>query len=74
MISAQSSDRGGRLFRRLEDDAVAGGKRRSEFPGRHQQREVPRDDLADHAERLMEVIGDRVAIYFTDPAFLGADA
>ncbi len=30
----------------LEHDGVAGRERRSELPGGHQQREVPRDDLA----------------------------
>ena len=33
-----------------------------ELPGRHQDREVPRDDLADHAERLVEMIGDGVVV------------
>jgi hypothetical protein len=35
---------------RLEDDGVTGGQRRGDFPGQHQQREVPRHDLADHAD------------------------
>ena len=34
-----------RLLGRLEHDRAAGGERRGELPGRHQQREVPRDDL-----------------------------
>ena len=37
---------------RLEHDRVAGGERRRDLPRQHQQREVPRDDLAGHAERL----------------------
>ena len=43
------------------------------FQHRHQQREVPRDDLADDAQRLVEVIGDRVVVDLGDAAFLGAD-
>ena len=66
-------DRGRRLLGRLQDDAVAGGKRRCKLPDRHQDREVPGDDLADDAERLMEVIGDGVVVDLADPAFLGAD-
>ena len=41
---------------------------------RHQQREVPRNDLPDHAQRLFEVIGDGVVVDLTDRAFFGADA
>ncbi len=41
----------------LSTDAVAGGQRRRELPRRHQQREVERDDLADDAQRLAEVVG-----------------
>jgi ParB family chromosome partitioning protein len=36
---------------RLEHDGVAAGQRRGDLPGEHEQREVPRDDLADDAER-----------------------
>ena len=32
------------------------------FQHGHQQREVPRDDLADDAERLVEMIGDGVVV------------
>ena len=63
-----------RLLGRLQHDAVAGGERRRELPGRHQQREVPGDDLADHAQRLVEMIGDRVVVDLATAAFLGADA
>ena len=34
----------------LEDDGVAGRERGGDLPGEHQQREVPRDDLAGDAE------------------------
>ena len=41
-----------RGLRGLEHDGVARGERRRDLPGQHQQREVPRDDLPGHAERL----------------------
>ena len=44
------------------------------FQRRHQDREVPRDDLTDHAERLVKVIGDGVVIDLRQRAFLRADA
>ena len=49
------------LLGRLEDHAVTGGQRRAELPGGHQQREVPRDDLPDHAERLAQRVGVEVS-------------
>ncbi len=39
---------------RLEHDAVARGERRCEAPAGDRHREVPRDDHADDAERLLE--------------------
>ena len=69
----QQHDRGRRLLGRLEHDGVAGGQRRGELPGGHQQREVPRDDLADDAERLVEVVGDGVVVELARCALLGAD-
>ena len=55
---AQRGQRG--LLGGLEDHAVAGSERRTELPRGHQQREVPRDDLPDHAERLAQGIGVEV--------------
>ena len=52
----------GRLLGRLDDHAVARGQRRGQLPHGHQDREVPRDDLADDAERLVEVVGDGVLV------------
>ncbi|EAQ00328.1 carR [Janibacter sp. HTCC2649] len=69
-----SQDRRGRLLGRLEDDAVAGRERGSELPRRHEDGEVPRDDLTDDAEGLVEVVGHRVVVDLGDPALLGADA
>ena len=40
-----------RVFGRLQHDRVAGGERRRDLPGEHQQREVPRDDLPADADR-----------------------
>jgi hypothetical protein len=37
---------------RLEHDGVAGGQRLPELVDRHLEREVPRHDGADHADRL----------------------
>ncbi|EYU00624.1 putative transcriptional regulator [Pseudomonas aeruginosa PA99] len=62
------------LLGRLEHHAVAGGQRRGQLPGGHQQREVPRDDLPDHAQRLMDVVGHGAVVDLGGGAFLGADA
>ena len=51
MTSASSSAVRGRGLGRLEHARVAGRQRRGQLPGRHQQREVPRDDLARHPQR-----------------------
>ena len=61
MTSAELEDRPRRRAGRLDHRAVAGGQRRGDLPRRHQQREVERDDLADDAERLAEVVGVRSA-------------
>ena len=43
-----------RQLGRLEDHGVAGGERRAHLPAAEHEREVPRHDLADDAERLAE--------------------
>ena len=63
-----------RVGGRLDHHAISGGERRRHLPCRHQQRKVPRNDLSDHAHRLMEMIGDGVVVEFRQRAFLGADA
>ena len=63
-----------RLLGGLEHDAIAGRERGREFPHRHQNRKIPRNDLADDAERLMEMVGDRVVVDFADRSFLRTDA
>ena len=51
----QRGQRGG--LGRLEDDRVAARQGRGDLPRQHQQREVPRDDLAGDAERGRAVAG-----------------
>ena len=63
-----------RLLGRLQHDAIAGGERGRELPDRHQEREIPRDDLRDDAERLVEMIGDRIMVDLADAAFLRPNA
>ena len=60
----------GGLLGRLEDDAVACRQGRCNFPRRHQQREVPGNDLADNTQRFMEVVGHGVFVDLADGAFL----
>ena len=68
----QHHDRSGGLFRRFEHDTVARCQRRGQLPRSHQDREVPRDDLPDNAQRLVEVIGNRVIVDLRHRAFLTA--
>ena len=58
---AEAQRRERRLLGGLEHDRAACGERRRKLPGRHHEREVPRDDLADHADRLAQRIGVPVA-------------
>ncbi len=51
----QRGQRGG--LGRLEDDGVAARQRRGDLPRQHEQREVPRDDLAGDTERRRAVAG-----------------
>jgi hypothetical protein len=50
----------GRRLGRLENDRVTGRQRRGDLPGGHQQGEVPRDDLAGHAQRRRPLAGESV--------------
>ena len=70
----QHADAQRRLLGWLEHHAVTGGQGRCEFPRGHQQREVPRDDLANHTQRFVEVVGGGEFVDFRAAAFLGADA
>ncbi len=49
-----------RRLGRLEDDGVAGCQGGGELPRRHQQREVPRNDLPGHADRRHVAVGESV--------------
>jgi hypothetical protein len=66
-------DRGGRLLGGLEHHGVARRQGRRQLPRGHQDREVPRDDLAHDAERLVEVVGDGLVVKLGERALLGPD-
>jgi hypothetical protein len=70
----QHQDRGRGLLGRLENHAVARRQGGRQLPGRHQEGEVPGDDLADHAQGFVEMVGDGVTVNLADAALLGADA
>ncbi len=65
------SDR--RLFGGLQHDAIACSQCGRYFPGSHQQREVPGDDLRHYAQRFQNVHGNGIGIQLTDGAFFSAD-
>ncbi len=50
-----------RLLGGLQHDGACARQNRSELPRRHQQREVPRDDLPNHADRLAEGVREVLA-------------
>ena len=56
-----------REFGRLQHHRAAGGQRRRDLPGQHQQREIPRDDLADDADGL--VAGESLSSACAQPAW-----
>ncbi|MNS59543.1 hypothetical protein D3C72_925030 [compost metagenome] len=49
------------MFSRFDDDRASCGERRADFPGQHQQREVPGQYAAHHADRLPDHHSQRVA-------------
>ena len=57
-----------RLLGRLHHDRVAARQRRAPLPGQHQEREVPGDDLADHADRLAQRVREEAAADRDRPA------
>jgi len=59
---AEPQRRQRRLLGRLEHHRAPGRQRRAELPCRHQQREVPRDDLRHHADRLTPRVRVEVAV------------
>ena len=50
---AQEESGDWRLLGRFEDHCAASCQRRSHFPGHHEKRVVPRDDLSYHADGLL---------------------
>ena len=70
----QDQDGDGRGLCRLEHHAVARANRRGQLPGRHQDGEVPRNDLAHHAQRLLDVVRHGVLVDVGEGAFLRAHA
>ena len=61
------------LARGLKYDAVARGKRGGEFPRRHEEREVPRDDLSDDAKRFAQNDRECILVDLRCGALFGAD-
>ena len=57
---AEEERRERRRLGRLQHDGVPGGERGRDLPGEHQQREVPRDDLAGDSDRLRLPVRERV--------------
>ena len=51
-IAAKASAVKRREFRRLQHQSIAGCERRGDLPGQHKQREIPRNDLPAHPDRL----------------------
>ena len=60
ITSASRSAVSGVVSAGFSTTVLPGGERRGELPRGHQQREVPRDDLAGHAERPGRAPGERV--------------
>jgi hypothetical protein len=69
----EHQDGGRRLLGGLQHDAVARRQRRRELPDRHEDGEVPGDDLPDHAERLEVVVGDGGVVDLVDRSRLRSD-
>ena len=56
---------------RLEYRAAARGEHRCEFPRRHEEREVPRHDLPDYADRLAEYQRERIPVEHRGASLFG---
>lgn len=74
LAGGETGDQDYALLGRLEHAAVAGGERRGELPGGHQQREIARDDLPDHAERRFDRQRQGVGVGLGGGALLVPDA
>ena len=49
-----------RLLGWFHDDRASGGQRRPELPGGHEQRKIPRNDLAHDADGLTQRVGEEL--------------
>lgn len=58
----------------LDHERVARGEGRRDLPGAHQEREVPRNDLADDADGLVQHDAHRVFVDHDGRALFGAQA
>ena len=67
----QYQDAGRRLLGRLQHGAVTRSQTGAQFPGRHQNREVPWNDLANDTQRLMEMVRHGIVVDLAHVAFLG---
>ena len=70
----QDQDADRRAFCGLEHHAVARADGGGKFPGGHQDGEVPGNDLTDHAQGFLEVVGHGVFVDVAQSAFLRAQA
>mmetsp|Transcript_39887 Transcript_39887/g.69060 ORF Transcript_39887/g.69060 Transcript_39887/m.69060 type:complete len:559 (+) Transcript_39887:102-1778(+) len=69
----QHHDGVGGLLSRLENNGVTSRQSRGNLPGSHQERKVPGDDLAHHAQRLVEADAHHVLVELGDGSLVGAD-
>ncbi len=67
-------DRDWRLLGRLEHDGITGSEGGGKLPHGHEDREVPRNDLADYAERLVKVVRHGVGVDLRERTFLCANS
>ncbi len=68
----QNQNADGGVFSGFEHHTVTSAQGGGQFPCRHQDGEVPRNDLTDHAQWLVNVVGHGVLVDLADAAFLGA--
>ena len=53
----------------MDNDGAAGGQRGSNFPSSHEEGEVPRNDLANHADGLVQYEGEIFFVQLVGRAF-----
>ena len=57
----------------MDNDGAASGQCRSNFPSGHEEGEVPRNDLANHADGLAQYDGEVFFVQLVGTAFFAAD-